>query len=183
MTVFLCILGIAAIAALWGVSLYNRLVRLRAHKDEGASGISVQLKRRHDLIPNLVATAKGLAGHEKELLTSVTQARAAQGSGSMKDISGAETAVSAALGRFLAVAEAYPQVKSDSAFNKLMADLGKIEDDIQLARRYYNGTVRDYNIAVESFPAVLIAKSLGFSKAEMFELESDKEAEVPQVEF
>ena len=99
---------VAALVGLWGVTVYNRLVRFGSRRDEGWSGVSVQLKRRHDLVPNLVASAKGLAGHEKELLLSVTQARAAQGSGSPREIAAAESALTAALGRFVAVAEAYP---------------------------------------------------------------------------
>ena len=182
MVIIICILVIAAIVLLWGISCYNCLVRMRAHKDEGSSGILVQLKRRHDLIPNLVSTVKGMSEHEKELMKSVTEARSHMG-GSIKEIEKSENMVTSALSRFIAVAESYPQIKSDTAFNKLMSDLGKIEEDIQLARRYYNGTARDYNIAVESFPSSLIASTFGFAKADLFELASEKEAEAPQVKF
>ena len=174
---------VAALIAIWAVTVYNRLVRMRASKDEGKSGIAVQLKRRYDLIPNLVAAAKGLSEHEKELMSSVTNARAHLGTGSVKEIEASENAVASALSRFIAVAESYPQIKSDSAFNKLMEDLGKIEEDIQLARRYYNGTARNYNIAVQSFPSNILASAFGFVKAELFELTSEKEAEAPVVKF
>ncbi len=174
---------VALLIGLWGVTVYNRLVRFRARREEGWSGISVQLKRRHDLIPNLVATAKGLAGHEKELLTSVTQARAAQGGASVAAVAAAENELTSALGRFLAVAESYPQIKADGAFTQLMGDLSKLEEDIQLARRYYNGTVREYNVAVQSFPSSLLAGLFGFGRAEFFELSSSAEAETPRVDF
>ncbi len=173
----------AALILLWGVTAYNRLVRLRVRKEEGWSGIMVQLKRRHDLVPNLAATAKGLAEHEKGLMTSVTQARTAQAKGSVKDISQAEGQLSQALGRFIAVAENYPEIKADAAFGKLMGDLSSLEGDLQLARRYYNGTVRDYNTAVQSFPSSLIAGAGGFQRAEFFELASADEAAAPKVAF
>ena len=101
---------VAVLVALWGVTVFNRLVRFRARREEGWSGVQVQLKRRHDLVPNLVATAKGLAGHESELMTSVTRARAAQGSASVAAVADAENALTQALGRFIAVAENYPQI-------------------------------------------------------------------------
>lgn len=175
-----CFIAIALVG-LWGVTVYNRLVRLGSHRDEGWSGISVQLKRRHDLVPNLVATAKGLAGHEKELMLSVTQARAAQGSGSPREIAAAESALTAALGRFVAVAEAYPEVKADRAFGDLMSELSRLEDDLQLARRYYNGAVREYNVAVRSFPSSLVAALTGFRQADFFELSDAGEAQAPKV--
>ena len=174
---------VAVLVGLWGVTVYNRLVRFRARREEGWSGVLVQLKRRHDLIPNLVATAKGLAGHEKDLMMSVTQARAAQGGASVADVASAENALTSALGRFLAIAENYPQIKADAAFTQLMGDLSKVEDDIQLARRYYNGTVREYNVAVQSFPSSLLAGLFGFGKADFFELSSPSEAEAPKVDF
>ena len=173
----------AVLVGLWGVTVYNRLVRLGSRRDEGWSGVSVQLKRRHDLVPNLVASAKGLAGHEKELLLSVTQARAAQGSGSPREIAAAESALTAALGRFVAVAEAYPQIKADRAFSDLMGELSRLEDDLQLARRYYNGSVREYNVAVRSFPSSLVAALTGFRHADFFELGDAGEAQAPKVSF
>ncbi len=173
----------AVLVGLWGVTVYNRLVRLGSRRDEGWSGVSVQLKRRHDLVPNLVASAKGLAGHEKELLLSVTQARAAQGSGSPREIAAAESALTAALGRFVVVAEAYPQIKADRAFSDLMSELSRLEDDLQLARRYYNGAVREYNVAVRSFPSSLVAALTGFRRADFFELGDAGEAQAPKVSF
>ena len=176
---------IAAAALLWVAALYHRLVRRRSLKDEGWSGISVQLKRRHDLIPNLVATAKGLAGHEKEVLLGVTQARAVQakGSAAVKEVAAAESSLTQALGRFLAVAENYPEIKASAAFQQVMSGLSSVEEDLQMARRYYNGTAREYNVTVESFPACLIAGMLGFSKADFFELDAPAEAAAPKVEF
>ena len=174
---------VAVLVALWGVTVFNRLVRFRARREEGWSGVQVQLKRRHDLVPNLVATAKGLAGHESELMTSVTRARTAQGSASVAAVADAENALTQALGRFIAVAENYPQIKSDAAFTKLMGDLSSLEDDLQLARRYYNGTVREYNVAVQTFPSSLLASLFGFGRADFFELSSPSEAEAPKVEF
>ena len=176
--------GIAAfIVILWGITAYNRLVHARIHKDEAWSGILVQLKRRHDLVPNLAASASGLAEHEKDLMNSVTQARAAQGSGSVREISQAEGKLSQTLGRFIAVAENYPQIKADTACNKLMEELSSLEEDLQMARRYYNGTVRDYNVMTQSFPSALIAKLTGFSKADFFELDSAEESKAPEVHF
>lgn len=174
---------VVLLVLLWGITAYNRLVRARIHKDEAWSGILVQLKRRHDLVPNLAASAKGLSEHEKDLMKSVTQARAVQESGSVMEISHAEGELSHALGRFIAVAENYPQVKADSAFNKLMGELSSLEEDLQMARRYYNGTARDYNVLVQSFPSSLIAKATGFLKADFFELDSAEEAKVPEVHF
>lgn len=180
--VVLC-LGVVALVALWCVTTYNRLVRLAARREEGWSGILVQLKRRHDLVPNLAASAKGLSGHEKELMESVTRARSAQEKTSVAAVSGAEHELSQALGRFIAVAENYPQIKSDAAFTRLMGDLSKLEDELQLARRYYNGTAREYNVAVQSFPTRLIASLCGYEKSEYFDLESNDETKVPKVEF
>ena len=174
---------VAVLVGLWGVTVYNRLIRFRARREEGWSGVQVQLKRRHDLVPNLVATAKGLAGHESELMTSVTRARAAQGGASVAAVADAENALTQALGRFIAVAENYPQIKSDAAFTKLMGDLSALEDELQLARRYYNGTVREYNVAVQTFPSSLLAALFGFGRADFFELSSPAEAEAPKVVF
>jgi len=180
-SVFYVIAG--SLVGLWGVTVYNRLVRLSLRRDEGWSGISVQLKRRHDLVPNLVASAKGLAGHEKEVLLSVTQARAAQESASPREVAAAESALTASLGRFIAVAEAYPQIKADSAFSNLMSDLSRLENDLQLARRYYNGVVREYNVAVRSFPSSLVAALTGFRRADFFELSDVGEGQAPKVSF
>lgn len=173
----------AALIVLWGVTVYNRLVRFRLRRDEGWSGIAVQLKRRHDLVPNLVAAAKGLAGHEKELMIGVAQARAAQKNGRPDEIAAAENSLTAALGRFIAVAEAYPAVKADSAFNNLAGELSRLEEELQLARRYYNGAVREYNAAVQSFPSSLIAGLTGFRRSGFFELSDSGEAEAPKVSF
>lgn len=180
--VVICLIAAALVLA-WGAGVFNRFVRLKARKDEGWSGILVQLKRRCDLVPNLVASAQGLAGHEKELMESVTRARAAQGGSSVAGVAEAENKLAMALGRFVAVAENYPRVKADAAFTRLMEQLGALEEDIQLSRRYYNGTVREYNVAVQTFPSRLIAALCGYSPAEFFVLASEAEAEAPKVSF
>lgn len=176
--------GIVALLLVgWIVLSYNRLVRARNRKDEGWSGILVQLKRRHDLVPNLAASAKGLAAHERELMENVVKARALSGDASVKQVSRAEGALTEALGRFIALAENYPQIKADAAFKQFMADLSDLEGELQLARRYYNATVRDYNVITQSFPSMVIAKMAGFPPAEFFDLESADESKVPEVKF
>lgn len=176
--------GITALLVLgWAVLSYNRLVRARNRKDEGWSGIAVQLKRRHDVVPALAASAKGLAAHERELMESVARARALQSNASVKQVSRAEGALTEALGRFIALAENYPEIKANGAFVQLMSELSRLEGELQLARRYYNATVRDYNVMTQSFPSVLIARMAGFSPAEFFELTSADESKVPEVKF
>jgi LemA protein len=168
----------------WLVGIYNGLVRKRNLVQEGWSGIDVQLKRRADLIPNLVETVKGYASHEREALDRVTQLRAE----SMKAQAPAEKGrvegmLSGALGNLLAVAENYPDLKASQNYIELQGSLADIEEQIQFARRYYNGAVRDLNIAVESFPSNLVANAFGFEKAEFFELADPGDREVPQVKF
>ena len=163
----------AAIAAVlvYAVITFNGLVRLRNMVREGWSGIDVQLKRRTDLIPNLVETVKAYAAHERGLFEEVTQRRASSIAAS--DVQGqasAERALSGSLGRLFALAEAYPQLKADQNFLELQKQLAETEDQIQLARRYYNGAVRNLNIAIQSFPPVLIAGPLGFKEEPFFEL-------------
>ncbi|RUT31140.1 LemA family protein [Arsenicitalea aurantiaca] len=168
------------------VVLYNGLVRNRQLVAEGWSGIDVQLKRRTDLIPNLMETVKGYMGHERETLEAVTQARAAAQAGAAagpEERGRLEGMLSGALGRLLAVAEAYPDLKANTNFLDFQAALQTIEDEIQMARRYYNGTVRNLNIAVESFPSNLVANGFGFTKAEYFELENEADRAVPNVSF
>ena len=152
--------------------------------EEAWSGIDVQLKRRTDLVPNLVSTVKGYAAHERETLEEVirmrNQAQSAQGVG---ETAQAQGLLGQALGRLFALAERYPDLKANANFSQLQATLGEIEDEIQLARRYYNGSVRNLNVAVESFPSNLVARRFGFSKAEFFELESAAERAVPTVSF
>ena len=149
---------------------------------EGWSGIEVQLKRRHDLIPNLVACVKGVANFEKEVLVKVTEARAkAQEAQNENETEVAEKALVKEMGHFLATTEQYPELKSEESFLALMDDLTEVEDHLQYARRYYNGSARDYNNAVESFPSNLLANSFSFSPAPYFEVEEVIERSAPRV--
>lgn len=180
----LFILGIViAVAALWFIVGYNRLVSLKALLDEAWSGIDVQLKRRYDLIPNLVATVKQYSLHEKGILESIAQARAASMSApTIEQKSEAEGELTRSLRTLFAVAENYPDLKANQNFLSLQSDLANLESDIQLARRYYNGAARNYNIAVQRFPTSIIASLAHFTKADYFEVAS-AEREVQQVKF
>lgn len=172
------------VVAAWAIAVYNGLVRKRNMVEEAWSGIDVQLKRRTDLIPNLVSTVKGYAAHEKGTLEEVVRLRnLAQNAHGVGETAQAQGLLGAALGKLIALAESYPDLKANANFAQLQATLGEIEDQIQLSRRYYNGAARDLNIAVESFPSNLIASRFGFTKAEFFELESAAERAVPVVEF
>lgn len=181
------ILIVPAVLAVWAVATYNRFVRLHRLADEAWSGISVQLKRRYDLIPNLVETVKGFAKQEQGVLEEVTRMRTAVGSANSQtptaDLAKAENALGGAVGRLLAVAEAYPDLKSNQNFLALQKELSDVEDQLQMARRYYNGTVRSYMTAYESFPSVLIARALSFSPKEFFELDDVAEKAAPKVAF
>lgn len=168
------------------IFLYNALVKKRQMVEEGWSGIEVQLKRRSNLVPNLVETVKGYASHEQETLDAVTQLRTSISSIPANNIAGrakAEGELTKALGRLFAVAEAYPDLKASQNFTDLHQSLDEIENAIQMARRYYNGAVRGLNVAVESFPSNLIASQFKFDKAEYFEIEDDAERSVPKVTF
>lgn len=170
----------------YAIVIYNGLVRNRQMVEEGWSGIDVQLKRRTDLIPNMMETVKGYMGHERETLEAVVQARAAATSASGNGPEArakAEGELSSALGRLLAVAEAYPDLKANTTFLQFQSTLRTTEDEIQMARRYYNGAVRDMNIQVESVPSNIVANAFKFSKAEYFELESEAERQAPSVKF
>jgi LemA protein len=165
---------------------YNNLVRQRQLTQEGWSGIDVQLKRRTDLIPNLMEAVKGYMSHERETLEAVTQARtAAQAAqnGTPEQRAQAEGVLSGALGRLFAVAEAYPDLKASQNFMQFQGELSNTENEIQLSRRYYNGTARDLNTAVESFPSNVIANTFKFEKVQYFEMENPADRAVPQVKF
>ena len=182
------IAGIVLVLALgilvWGIGVYNGLIRLRNTKDEGWSGIDVQLKRRHDLVGNLVNTVKGYMAHEKEVLEEIAKMRSvAQNASGVAQAAQAEGQLSQALGRLFAVMENYPQLRANENVMQLQNTLTALEDEIQLARRYYNGTVREYNTRTEVFPSSIIARQYGFTKAECFELDNVAEREVPQVSF
>lgn len=181
---FLIFLGVVALIGLWAVAIYNALVKLKNLVQEGWSGIETQLKRRANLIPNLVETVKGYAAHEKTTLEEVIAMRSrAMSGGSVAERAEAEGGLTAALGHLFAVAENYPDLKANENFIGLQGDLRETEDQIQLARRYYNGTVRDLNVKVESFPSNLIANQFGFAKAEFFEIEDADDRAVPEVKF
>jgi LemA protein len=178
------VLAAALVLVIYLIVIYNRLVRQYNLAREGWSGIDVQLKRRSDLVPNLVETVKAYAAHERGVFEEVTATRAS--SVAAADVAGRETAERAlqgALGRLFAVAEAYPQLKADKNFLNLQQQLADIEDQLQLARRYYNGTVRNLNITIESFPNNLVAGLLGFREQPFFELENRSAAVTPSVTF
>jgi LemA protein len=180
------ILALLIALSVFAILLYNALVKKRQMVEEGWSGIDVQLKRRANLIPNLVETVKAYASHEKEALENVTRLRTDAAAVSSSDIAGrarVEGALTQALGRLFAVAEDYPDLKASQNFADLHNSLDEIENAIQMARRYYNGAVRGLNVAVESFPSNLIAGQFGFQKAEYFEIEDAAERAVPKVEF
>ena len=185
MNIFLWIvLGIVVAIILWLVGVYNGLIKLRNRTDEAWSDIDVQLKRRYDLIPNLVSTVKGYAKHEKDLLEKVTKARtAAMGAQDPGDKAQAENMLSGALKSLFAVAENYPELKANTNFLELQRELADTENKIQAARRFYNDNVRDFNTKIQVFPNNLVAGMLSFSKRDFFELEEEKEKEPVKVEF
>jgi len=181
---FLVILIILLLFGGWIVLTYNSLVRLKNYAKEAWADIDVQLKRRYNLIPNLVEVVKGYAAHEKEVFEKVTQARAmALGAKTMKERQEAENILSGALKTLFAVAENYPELKANQNFLELQRELVDTEDKIQAARRFYNATVRDLNAKIESFPANIIASLFGFKKMELFELAAPEERAVPKVKF
>jgi len=162
------------------IAVYNGLVRGRVRIDEAWSDINVQLKRRYDLIPNLVETVKGYAAHEKQVFEDVSAARsAAMGASSIGDKAKAENQLEGALKSLFAVAEAYPDLKANQGFQQLQSELVDTEDKIQASRRFYNGAVRDYNIKLQVFPTNLMAGSLGFTHRDFFEVENQAAVEQP----
>ena len=178
------IVAIIVVLALFLVGIYNGMVRARNRVDEAWSGIDVQLKRRHDLIPNLVESVKGYAAHEAGVFEAVTQARAAaMGAQGPAAVAKAEGALSSALGRLFAVAEAYPQLRATENFQQLQAELTNTEDQIAGARRIYNGNVQSYNTRIQTFPGTVFAGTFGFEKREFFEIDSPADREVPVVSF
>jgi LemA protein len=177
------ILGIVVLVVLWAVAVYNGLIRLKNRVDEAWSDIDVQLKRRYDLIPNLVNTVKGYASHEKEVFEKVTEARTkAMGAQSAGDKAQAENALSQTLKSLFAVAEAYPDLKANQNFLELQRELTDTEDKVQASRRFYNGNVRDFNTKIQVFPNNVFAGMLGFSAREFFEARGG-EKEPVKVEF
>ncbi len=182
----LIVLGtIAVIALLWGILTYNRFVGLRSHIRDAWAGIDVELKRRYDLIPNLVETVKGYASHEKETLDSVIEARSrAMGSHGPADAQAKdEQALVGALRQLAVVVEQYPDLKADAGFNQLQDQLAETEDRIAAARRFYNGNVRTFNQLTRMVPSNVIANMFGFPPEPYFELEDDAQREAPSVSF
>jgi len=184
MNVLITIGVIITVLAIWAVMIYNRLVRLRNLCKEGWSGIDVQLKRRANLIPNLLETVKGYMSHEKDVFKQVTEARAralsAQGPAERGQ---GESMLTASLRTLFAVAENYPELKANTNFLELQNQLSLIEDEIQKARRYYNATVRDFNTAIEVFPNTIVASLFGFRQEEFFEITEPGDRKVPEVKF
>jgi LemA protein len=171
-------------AALYVAFYYNRLVRARNMLQEGWSGIDVQLRRRADLVPNLVETVKGYAAHEHGIFEDLADKRAQSlAANSVTGQIAAEQAMQGALGRLFAVAEAYPALKADANFRQLQTELEQIEEELQLARRYYNGVAREMNTRVQSFPGNLVAAGFGFTTASYFELGDEAARAVPKVAF
>jgi LemA protein len=191
----LIVIGILIILAVIGISIYNKLVSLRNRYKNAFAQIDVQLKRRYDLIPNLVETAKGYLKHERETLEAVIKARnqamraeskAAENPGrpeSMQALQGAEAMLQGAMSRFFALSEAYPDLKADRSMRDLMEELRTTENRLSFARQAYNDAVTNYNTARETFPAVIFSGAMGFREAELFEVESYEEREAPKVAF
>lgn len=178
------ILGAVALLALWLIAMYNGLVTLKNRVDEAWSDIDVQLKRRYDLIPNVIETVKGYAAHERELFEKVTQARtAAMGAQTVKEHEQAENMLAGTLKSLFAVSENYPDLKANENFMKLQDELSDTENKIQASRRFYNGNVRDFNTKVQTFPTNMFASMFKFTAREFFEIEEARERETPQVKF
>ena len=187
MTPTLIIIGVIIILAIAVIGMYNALIKLKNRVDEAWSDIDVQLKRRYDLIPNLVETVKGYAAHEKETLEKVVQARnqamATQFGGDAKKQVEAENALSSTLKSIFALSENYPDLKANTNFIELQRELSDTENKIQAARRFYNGNVRDFNTKLEVFPTNIMAGMLGFKSREYFEIENKEEKENLKVKF
>jgi len=184
MITLIVIAGLVVLLLVWFVTIYNRFVRLRNLVREGWSGIEVQLKRRANLIPNLIETVKGYMGHERGLLERVTELRTQSMSSKEPGEKGkVEGALSRSLANLFAVAEGYPDLKANQNFLDLQNQLSRIEEEIQMARRYYNGTVRNLNIAAESFPSNIVAGIFNIKQAEFFEIEDEVDRAVPKVSF
>lgn len=183
MSLLYIIFIVVVVIVLWAIAVFNGLIRLKNKTDEAWSDIDVQLKRRYDLIPNLIETVKGYATHEKGLFEKVTEARTkAMGAQGIEEKGKAENMLSGTLKSLFAVAENYPDLKANTNFLELQRELSETEDKVQASRRFYNGNVRDINIKIETFPSRIIAGMLGFKKREFFEAEGGEKV-VPEVKF
>jgi LemA protein len=181
------VLGVIVLILFWGIATYNGLVSLRQRASQAFADIDVQLKQRHDLIPNLVETVKGYATHEKETLDAVIKARnsaiSAEGTSGQAQ---AEQQLSGALGRLIALSEAYPDLKANTNFLDLQSQLANVEDKLSAARRFFNNAVSEFNAAIQAFPAVLFARSMGFAERTFFDLGEDGRKtldQAPNVKF
>ncbi len=184
MSAFLILLVILAVVIFVFIGIYNGLVKLKNTSEQAWSDVDVQLKRRYDLVPNLVETVKGYASHEQETFEKVVEARnRAMQATSPGDKGQAENFLQSALKSLFALAEAYPELKANQNFIELQTELANIEEHIQLARRYYNAVVRDLNTRIESVPSNIVANMFNFQKREYFELESPEERKAPEVSF
>lgn len=183
----LIIFGVVIVLAIWGVSLYNNLVKLRNNRENAFANIDVQLKQRHDLIPQLVATVKGYADHEKEVLTRVTEARsAAMNAGSINEKVQAENALTSALAGLRVSLEAYPDLKANQNFLQLQGEISDVENKLAAVRRFFNSATRELNNAVQTFPSNIFAKMFGFQKEPMFEIPQEERAaldKAPEIKF
>jgi len=178
------ILGLVVLLILYAIGVYNRLVRLRALVKEGFSGITVQLRRRADLIPNLVDTVQGYATHEREVLDEITAHRAdATKAATVEGTAQADAQMTSLLGRLIAVAEAYPDLKANQNFLELQNQLETIETELQSSRRYYNATVRDLNSTIQSFPDMIVARPAGFAEEPFYQDDDPSIQTAPKVSF
>lgn len=187
MTTTIIIIAVVAIIAIWCISIYNNLVRLRNNRENAFANIDVQLKQRYDLIPQLVASVKGYAQHEKELLTKVTEARsAAMGATTINDKIAADNQVSNALAGLKIQLEAYPDLKANQNFMQLQSEIADIENKLAAVRRFFNSTTKELNNAVQTFPSNIFAGMFGFHKEPMFEVPQAERAIVekaPEIKF
>lgn len=187
MTIAIIILVVVVLLVIWGVSLYNNLVKLRNNRENAFANIDVQLKQRHDLVPQLVSTVKGYATHEREVLQRVTEARtAAMGATGINDKINAENALTSALAGLKVSLEAYPDLKANQNFMHLQTELSDLENKLAAARRFFNSTTRELNNAVETFPSNIFAKMFKFGKEPMFEVPQEERAvynKAPEIKF
>tara|TARA_A200000113_G_scaffold202666_1_gene197236 strand:- start:411 stop:995 length:585 start_codon:yes stop_codon:yes gene_type:complete len=181
--VFGVLFFIVITSIIWAIAIYNGLVGKRELVNEGWSSIDVQLKRRFNLIKNLVSVVKQYASHETETLDNLTNARSAAYTDDVGERASAEAQIGSALVNMLSVSEAYPDLKADGNFRDLQQELSQLEDVIQRSRRYYNGTVRDYNTLVGSFPHLIVANMYLFREAAFFEIENEDERKLPEIDF
>lgn len=178
------IIALVILTIVYFIYIYNTLIKLRTMVNEAWSGIDVQLQKRHDLIPNIVQVVQGYATHEKNLFESITKLRN-QGikADNVKEQEAAEVGLSKALGNLFAVVENYPELKANQNYLELQKELSVVENDLQRARRYYNGSVRNYNILIEQFPSMLVAKAANHTTKDFFDIKNETERVVPNVNF